>query len=161
MLKLNNVTKTFGNITALSDLTLTVPKGSVFGLVGPNGAGKSTAIRILTGVFRPDSGSVTVDGCPVYENPEVKARIGYIPDEVSFFPTATLDEMRRFYKGIYKNYNDELFGRLCSLFNLQPKAQLRRLSKGMQKQAAFLLPLCTHADVLILDEPVNGSCLKP
>ena len=156
MLKLCNVRKTFGSFTALKDLTLTVPKGSVFGLVGPNGAGKSTAIRILTGVYRPDSGTVTVDGCKIYENPEIKARIGYIPDEVFFFPTATLEEMRRFYKGIYKNYNDELFNRLCTVFSLSPNTQLRRLSKGMQKQAAFLLTLCTHADVLILDEPVDG-----
>ena len=156
MLKLCNVTKTFGSFTALKELTLTVPKGSVFGLVGPNGAGKSTAIRVLTGVYRPDSGTVTIDDSPVFENPELKARIGYIPDEIFFFPSATLNEMRRFYKGIYKSFDDELFNRLCDVFKLPLKGQLRRFSKGMQKQAAFQLTLCTHADVLILDEPVDG-----
>ena len=156
MLKLCNVTKTFGSFTALKDLTLTVPKGAVYGLVGPNGAGKSTAIRILTGVYRPDSGTVTMEEQSIYENPVIKERIGYIPDEIFYFPSATLNEMRRFYKGIYKNFDDELFDRLSEVFKLPLKGQLRRFSKGMQKQAAFQLTLCTHADVLILDEPVDG-----
>ena len=93
MLEMKNVTKTFGNFKALDDLTLTVPSGRVYGLVGPNGAGKSTAIRHLTGVYRPDSGSVTMDGQPIYENPAVKAAIGYIPDEIFYYPSATLDVM--------------------------------------------------------------------
>ena len=156
MLKLSNVTKTFGSFTALEDLTLSVPKGAVYGLVGPNGAGKSTAIRVLIGVYQPDSGTVTMDGQPIFENPAIKERIGYIPDEIFYFPSATLTEMRRFYKGIYKNFDDALFDRLNEVFKLPLKGQLRRFSKGMQKQAAFQLTLCTHADVLILDEPVDG-----
>ena len=71
MLEMQNVTKTFGDFTALKNLSLTVPKGAVYGLVGPNGAGKSTAIRHLTGIYRPDSGTVTMDGQPIYENPEI------------------------------------------------------------------------------------------
>ena len=82
MLEMKNVTKTFGKFKALDDLTLTVPKGSVYGLVGPNGAGKSTAIRLMTGIYRPDSGSVTMEGLPIYENPVSKLRMGYIPDDV-------------------------------------------------------------------------------
>ena len=156
MLKLCNVTKTFGSFTALDELTLSVHKGAVYGLVGPNGAGKSTAIRVLTGVYQPDSGTVTMDGQPIFENPAIKERIGYIPDEIFYFPSATLTEMRRFYKGIYKNFDDALFDRLNEVFKLPLKGQLRRFSKGMQKQAAFQLTLCTHADVLILDEPVDG-----
>ena len=81
MLEIKNLTKTFGSFKALDDLTMTVPKGTVYGLVGPNGAGKSTAIRHALGVYRPDSGSITFDGQPVYENPEVKSRIGSIPDD--------------------------------------------------------------------------------
>ena len=69
MLTLENITKTFGAVKALDDLSMRVPKGSVYGLVGPNGAGKSTAIRVLTGVYRPDSGSVMLEGQPIYENP--------------------------------------------------------------------------------------------
>ena len=80
MLEMKNVTKTFGNFTALDDLSMTVPKGTVYGLVGPNGAGKSTAIRHMTGVYRPDSGTITMEGLPIYENPALKERIASIPD---------------------------------------------------------------------------------
>ena len=156
MLEIRNLTKTFGDFKALDDLSMTVPKGTVYGLVGPNGAGKSTAIRCMVGVYRPDSGSVTMNGEFVYENPDLKARIGYIPDEIFYFPAATLEEMRRFYKGIYPDFDDNLFERLYEIFNLPRKTPIRRFSKGMQKQAAFHLTICCRPDVLILDEPVDG-----
>ena len=156
MLELKNVTKTFGNFKALDDLTMTIPQGAVYGLVGPNGAGKSTAIRHMTGIYRPDSGEVTLEGLPIYENPTVKATIGYIPDDIFYFPSATLEEMRRFYKGIYPNFDNELFQRLYDVFQLPKKTPIRRFSKGMQKQAAFHLTVSTRPDVLILDEPVDG-----
>ena len=156
MLKLKNVTKTFDTVKALDGLTLEVPRGCVYGLVGPNGAGKSTAIRVLTGVYRPDQGTVTMDGQPVYENPAVKQRICCIPDDVFYFPSASMEEMRRFYKGIYPNFDDELYVRLQEIFQLPKKGSIRRFSKGMQKQAAFHLSICTHPDLLVLDEPVDG-----
>ena len=137
MLELKNVTKTFGTFKALDDLTLTVPKGAVYGLVGPNGAGKSTAIRHMTGIYRPDSGSVTLEGLPIYENTAVKGTIGYIPDEIFYFPSATLEDMKRFYRGIYPAFDDELYGKLQEVFALPKKTPIRRYSKGMQKQAAF------------------------
>ena len=156
MLELKNITKTFGSFKALDDLSMTVPRGAVYGLVGPNGAGKSTAIRHMTGVYRPDSGEVTVLGQPVYENPAVKETIGYIPDDIFFFPSATLEDMRSFYKGIYPRFDDKLFDRLYEVFQLPKKGQIRRFSKGMQKQAAFHLAICTRPELLILDEPVDG-----
>ena len=156
MLEIRNLTKSFGSFKALDDLSLTVPRGAVYGLVGPNGAGKSTAIRHMTGVYRPDSGTVTVEGLPVYENPAVKVRMGYIPDDFFYFSSATLDEMRRFYKGIYPTFDSQLFSRLHEVFQLPRRGQLRRFSKGMQKQAAFQLAICTRPEILILDEPVDG-----
>ena len=156
MLKLENVTKTFGDFKALDDLSMNIPKGAVYGLVGPNGAGKSTAIRLITGVYRPDSGSITMEGIGIYENPALKSRIGYIPDEVFYFPSASLEEMRRYYRGIYPGFDDELFERLYEVFQLPKKGQIRRFSKGMQKQAAFQLTICTRPDVLVLDEPIDG-----
>ena len=156
MLEMKNVTKSFGGFTALDGISLTVPKGAVYGLVGPNGAGKSTAIRHLTGIYRPDSGAVTVGGQPVYENVAVKERIGYIPDDIFYFPSASLEEMRRFYRGMYPKFDDKLFGQLCEVFKLPRKGQIRRFSKGMQKQAAFQLTLAARPEVLILDEPVDG-----
>ena len=155
MLEMKQVTKTFGAFKALDDLSLQVPKGAVYGLVGPNGAGKSTVIRHLTGIYRPDSGSVTVDGQPIADDPNLKERIGYIPDEVFYFPSATMEDMRRFYRDLYSRFDDKLYEKLKEIFPL-PAGAIRRFSKGMQKQAAFHLTLCTRPDVLILDEPVDG-----
>ena len=156
MLKLQEVTKSFGRIRALRELSMHVPKGAVYGLVGPNGAGKTTAIRHLTGIYRPDSGLVSMEGQPIYENPQVKARIGYIPDDVFFFPGSTIEDMKKYYKGIYPTFDEQLFNKLFEIFPLFRKSSIQRFSKGMQKQAAFHLSLCTHPDVLILDEPVDG-----
>jgi ABC-2 type transport system ATP-binding protein len=156
MLELKSVTKTFGTFKALDNLSLTVPRGAVYGLVGPNGAGKSTAIRHLTGVYRPDSGEILMEGQPIYENNALKARIGHIPDDIFFYPSATLEEMRKFYKGMYPAFDDALFNRLHEVFQLPKKGQIRRFSKGMQKQAAFQLAIACRPDVMILDEPVDG-----
>ena len=156
MLEMQNVTKRFGDFKALDGLSMTVPKGAVYGLVGPNGAGKSTAIRHLTGIYRQDSGSITMDGERIYEKPEIKERIGYIPDDIFYFPTATMEDMRKFYRGIYPGFDDELYERLYEVFKLPRKSPIRKFSKGMQKQAAFHLVICTRPDVLILDEPVDG-----
>ena len=156
MLEMKNVTKTFGSFHALEGLNMTVPTGTVYGLVGPNGAGKSTTIRHLTGVYRPDCGEITLDGQPIYENPAAKGRIGYIPDDIFYFPSASLEDMRRYYRGIYQQFDNALFERLYEVFQLPKKSPIRRFSKGMQKQAAFHLALCTRPRVLILDEPVDG-----
>ena len=155
MLEMKNVTKSFGSFKALDDLSLQVPKGTVYGLVGPNGAGKSTAIRHLTGIYRPDSGSVTVDNQEIWGDPNLKERIGYIPDDVFYFPSATMEDMHRFYRDLYTRFDDKLYEKLKQIFPL-PAGAIRRFSKGMQKQAAFHLTLCTRPDILILDEPVDG-----
>ncbi|MCI6360113.1 MAG: ABC transporter ATP-binding protein [Clostridiales bacterium] len=156
MIEVKNVTKTFDGFRALDDLTLTVPQGAVYGLVGPNGAGKSTIIRHLTGIYRQDAGTITIDGAPVFENPAVKARVAYIPDDVFYFAQATIADMMRYYRGIYPRFDAERYEKLGAVFALDPKRPIRRLSKGMQKQAAFWLAMCMRPDVLILDEPVDG-----
>ena len=156
MIEIRDVVKTFDGFRALDGVTMTVPRGAVYGLVGPNGAGKSTLIRHLTGIYRPDSGVIDIDGQPVYENPAVKARIAYIPDDVFYFPQATIPDMMRYYRGIYPKFDAERYQKLGEVFQLDPKRQIRRLSKGMQKQAAFWLAMCLRPDVLILDEPVDG-----
>ena len=156
MIEVRDVVKTFDGFRALDGVTMTVPRGAVYGLVGPNGAGKSTLIRHLTGIYRPDSGAIDIDGQPVYENPAVKARIAYIPDDVFYFPQATIPDMMRYYRGIYPKFDAERYQKLGDVFRLDPKRQIRRLSKGMQKQAAFWLAMSLRPDVLILDEPVDG-----
>ena len=157
MIKVNNVVKTFEGFRALDGLTMTAEKGSIYGLVGPNGAGKSTILRHIIGVYRPDSGSVLVDGQPVYENPAVKAKIATIPDELYYFASASTRDMMRFYRGMYPQFDAKRYEALKDAFpEVDEKQPIRRLSKGMQKQSAFWLALCCQPEVLVLDEPVDG-----
>ena len=156
MIEVRDLIKKFDGFTALDAATLTVPKGSVYGLVGPNGAGKSTIIRHLTGIYRQDAGAVEIDGQSVWENAPLKARIAAIPDDWYFFPQATVRDMMRFYKGFYPNFSAERYEKLKEVFAIDEKRQIRRLSKGMQKQVAFWLALSAMPDYLILDEPVDG-----
>lgn len=156
MLKLQNVVKTFDGFRALDALTMTVPQGAVYGLVGPNGAGKSTAIRCVTGIYRPDSGAITLSDAPVFENPAAKARIGYIPDDVFYFASASIRDMAKFYQGVCPKFDLARFEKLREAFDLDPRQPIRRMSKGMQKQAAFWLALCMRPELLVLDEPVDG-----
>jgi ABC-2 type transport system ATP-binding protein len=156
MIEVKNVVKEFDGFRALDGLNMTVPRASVYGLVGPNGAGKSTIIRHLTGIYRQDSGDILIDGENVYENPSVKKRIAYIPDDIFYFPSASISEMANFYRSIYPQFDNERFKKLGDLFEFNPKRQMRKLSKGMQKQAAFWLMMSLKPEILILDEPVDG-----
>lgn len=156
MIKVNNVVKTFGNFTALNGANINVKKGSVYGLVGPNGAGKTTVIKALTGIYRPDSGKITIDGEDVYENTKIKNRMVYVSDDLYFFPGYSIKDMASFYRGIYCNWSDDRFNALNDIFKIDTKRSVRSLSKGMQKQVAFWLGLSANPDVMILDEPVDG-----
>ena len=156
MLEAKNVVKTFDGFRALDSLNMTVPKGAVYGLVGPNGAGKSTIIRHLAGIYRQDSGEVLLDGQPVYETPAVKRRMTVIGDDWYYFPQANIREMARFFAGLYPAFSWERYEKLKQVFPLDEKMMLRRMSKGMQKQAAFWLAVCCMPEYLILDEPVDG-----
>jgi len=156
MIEVKQLTKTFDGFKALDSATITVPDGGVYGLVGPNGAGKSTLIRHLTGIYRPDSGEVLVDGAPIYENPEKKALIAAIPDDWYYFPSATIRDMMRFYRGFYPTFDMERYQRFKSVFTMDEKSVIRRLSKGMQKQVAFWLAMSCRPKYLVLDEPVDG-----
>ena len=157
MIEARNVVKAFDGFRALDGLTMTITRGSIYGLVGPNGAGKSTLLRHVTGVYRQDSGSVLLEGNPIYENPAAKARIASIPDELYYFLSASTRDMMRFYKGFYPRFDAGRYQALKDVFTTVDERQpIRRLSKGMQKQAAFWLALCCRPDVLVLDEPVDG-----
>jgi ABC-2 type transport system ATP-binding protein len=157
VLQINRVVKTFDGFRALDELTMRVEKGAIYGLVGPNGAGKSTILRHITGIYRPDSGSVLMQGQPIYENPAAKAKIAYIPDELYYFESASTRDMMRFYRGIYPHFDDKRYQALREAFpEVDERRPIRRLSKGMQKQSAFWLALCCSPELLVLDEPVDG-----
>jgi len=156
MIKTQDVVKRFDGFCALDNLSLNVPRGAVYGLVGPNGAGKSTLIRLLTGVFRQDSGSILIDGEEVWENPQIKNKIAFISDEVFYFPRSSITDMARFYKSVYPKFDEQRFKKLHDVFNLDDKMPIHRMSKGMQRQYAFWMLLCLMPELIILDEPVDG-----
>ena len=156
MLEVKHLTKTFGGVPALDDLSLTVPRGGVYGLVGPNGAGKSTLIRCLMGIYRPDSGEITLDEQPVYEHTAQKQQMVYIPDEIFFEGSDSIRDLKQLYAGAYPTFDAARFDRLADCFSLSQRRPVRRFSKGMQKQAAFWLAISCRPQVLILDEPVDG-----
>ena len=156
MIEVKNVTKRFDGVLALDGLNITVPGGAVYGLVGPNGAGKSTIIRHLAGIYRQDAGEVWIDGAPVFDNPAIKERVAYIPDDVFYYTQATIRDMMRFYRDLYPRFDTACFEKLGEAFALDAKRPMRKLSKGQQKQAAFWLALSLRPDVVILDEPVDG-----
>ena len=156
MIEVRDVVKKFDGFAALDGASLSVPTGSVYGLVGPNGAGKSTIIRHLTGIYRQDSGTVAIGGESVWENADLKSRIAVIPDDWYYFNQASIRDMMRFYRGFYPNFSMERYEKLKEVFSIDEKKTIRRLSKGMQKQVAFWLALSCMPDYLILDEPVDG-----
>lgn len=156
MIEVKKLVKTFDGFTALDSATLTVPKGAVYGLVGPNGAGKSTLLRHITGVYKQDSGQVTVCGIPVYENRHAKERIVSIPDDWFYYNQSTIREMAKLYAGMYPQFDGGRFEKLRELFHLPEKKPIRRMSKGMQRQAAFWITMSCLPEYLVLDEPVDG-----
>lgn len=156
MIEVRNLVKSFDGFRALNDTNITVPKGSIYGLVGPNGAGKSTLLRHILGIYRQDEGTVTIDGEKVWENDKLKERIASIPDDWFYFNQATVKDMKEFYKGFYGNFNTERYEKLKEVFNIDEHRVIRQLSKGMQKQVAFWLALSTMPEIMVLDEPVDG-----
>ncbi|HWQ77712.1 MAG TPA: ABC transporter ATP-binding protein [Anaerovoracaceae bacterium] len=156
MIKVTNLDKSFDGFAALSDLNLNVKKGSIYGLVGTNGAGKTTLIKHVTGILKPDQGEILIEGSPVYENIPIKERMGYIPDDLYFFSTYNLKESAKFYRSVYPNWNQNRYGHMVKQFELNEKRKLSKFSKGMQKQAAFILTMSSMPDYLILDEPIDG-----
>lgn len=156
MIEVKKLVKTFDGFTALDSATLTVPKGAVYGLVGPNGAGKSTLLRHITGVYKQDSGQVLVNGVPVFENRHAKERIVFIPDDWFYYNQSTIREMAKLYAGMYPQFDGGRFEKLRELFHLPEKKPIRRMSKGMQRQAAFWITMSCLPEYLVLDEPVDG-----
>ena len=162
MIQANKVTKSFFSAgmkepyIALNELSCEIPSGCIYGLVGSNGAGKSTFLRLLTGVYKADSGEMTIDGLPVWENPEAKDKIVYVPDELYFLPQSTMKKMAHYYKAIYQKFNWERYYNLTETFGLDENANLNTFSKGMKRQAATILALSTMPDYLFFDETFDG-----
>ena len=125
MIKLENINKSFGKYPAVSDVSLNIEDSQVFGLVGTNGAGKSTLLRMISGILRQDSGRITLNGQPVYNRPDVKQQIFFIPDDPYFFPNGNAADMCSYYKTVYPYFNPFLFEKMLGDFSLDPKRPVR------------------------------------
>ena len=134
MIRVQGLTKSFEGVRALDGLDLHVPRGAVYGLVGPNGAGKSTLIRHLAGIYRQDKGEVLIDGAPVFDDPSVKARLAYIPDEIFYYPQASIRDTMRLYRAVYPRFSPERFEALGRAFDLDTRRSMRKLSKGSRSR---------------------------
>lgn len=156
MIKVSDVVKHFDKYRVLDGININVPRGTIYGLVGPNGAGKTTVINHITGMLKPESGTITINGEPVYENENIKQHVLSIADDWFYYSTATVKEMAAFYESIYKGFSRERYNAIKQIFDIDEKRQIRKFSKGMKKQVAFWLSLSAMPDVLILDEPLDG-----
>ncbi|HZK44092.1 MAG TPA: ABC transporter ATP-binding protein [Syntrophomonadaceae bacterium] len=156
MIEVRGLHKSFDGFQALRDVNITVPESSVYGIVGPNGSGKTTLIKHMVGILIPDQGSIKINGKEVFDNPVIKSKIAYVPDDIYFFPQANLKDMIKFYAQVYPDFNHERLEKLIPLFPLDQQMPIRRFSRGMKKHVAFILALSAMPDVLILDEPMDG-----
>lgn len=156
MIEIKSVTKKFGEIRALNEISLEIEEGKIFGLIGTNGAGKSTLMNILSGVYRQDSGEVLIDGETVYENEEIKAKIGYISDEPFYPRNSTPESMAKLYQSVYSRFDIYRFYDFMAKLDLDKKRKISTFSKGMKKQLSIALVLCINPKYLILDETFDG-----
>ena len=156
MIQVERLTKKFQTYTALNQISVSVQPGSVFGLVGSNGAGKSTLLRTIAGIYKPDSGTVAIDGTPIFEHPNVKNDIFFISDFPYFIPQSNMKEMAKFYASMYSNWSHERYREFCSLFPIEEKMKISSMSKGMQRQVALICALSTQPKVLLMDEIFDG-----
>ncbi len=156
MIEVMNVCKSFADLMAINDVSLSVNKGSIYGLVGSNGAGKTTLLKLLAGIYQQDNGSISIHSSPVFENIEIKNQVLFIPDQLYYFSNYTIQDMADFYSQIYPDWNQERYLKLKEVFNIDVKRRIKTLSKGMQRQVAFWLGFALVPELMILDEPLDG-----
>ncbi len=160
MIEVTGISKRFGAHTALSNITLSVEDGMVYGLVGYNGAGKTTLLKIIAGVYKPDAGEVRIDGVPMHNDRISHDSLFIVADEPFFLPQATPETMRSFYRGYYPHWSDDVYERMLALFGLDPTAKITGFSKGMQRQLGILLGFATGVRTMLLDESFDGLDLS-
>ena len=152
MIRTNSLTKRFTSFTALENVTCSIESGCIYGMVGSNGAGKSTFLRTIAGVYKPDAGQALIDDQPVWNNPKIKARIAYIPDEPYFLNGASMSRMAKMYRAMFPAFDVSRFKQLADAFSLDTKKSLNTFSKGMRRQAMIALALASKPQYILFDE---------
>lgn len=155
MLSVNNIRKSIEGKLILDDISFSLKKGKIVGLIGRNGVGKTTLLRTLVGILDPDSGSVTYNNVNIHTHPEIKQKIAYVPDSTNLLRNYSIKEIVKLYEMIYNDFDTDYFYELLNRFNL-PDRKIRGFSKGMQALLNMILSFSTRADLIILDEPTNG-----
>jgi ABC-2 type transport system ATP-binding protein len=157
VINVSELSRRFGATTALAAVSLSLPRGAVYGLVGANGAGKTTLIKHILGLLRAESGSVRVFGLdPVADPVAVLSRIGYLSEENDLPGWMRVDELIRYSRAFYPAWDDEYAEELRQSFALDPAAKIKTLSKGQKARMGLLIALAYRPDLLVLDEPSSG-----
>jgi len=157
VINVSELTRRFGAKTALDSVSVSMPRGAVYGLVGANGAGKTTLIKHILGLLRAESGSVRVFGLdPVADPVAVLSRIGYLSEENDLPGWMRVDELIRYSRAFYPAWDDEYAEELRQSFALDPAAKIKTLSKGQKARMGLLIALAYRPDLLVLDEPSSG-----
>lgn len=156
MINIEGLTKTFDGYNAVDGVTCSIQDGCIYGMVGSNGSGKSTFLRLIAGIYKPDKGNVYIDGIPVYEHPEVKNKLAFVPDDLYFVNNSSMKRMAGFYNCVYSNFDMDRFCSLSEMFKLDINKSVSTFSKGMKRQAAIILAVSSHPQYLLLDETFDG-----
>ncbi len=156
MIELQDITLDFDEKRVLDGVTMTIPDGRAFGLLGSNGAGKSTILRLLSGIYRTQGGTLRIDGQDVYDNVKLKEQICFINDETIQFTDYTLTGLKNYYKRFYRTFSEEKFNKLHAVLNLPLNKKLSTFSKGMKRQAIVICAIACCTKYLFLDEAFDG-----
>ena len=156
MIKITNLSKSYGDKKVLEDLNCTIKTGSIYGLIGANGAGKSTLLRIIMGIFQKNSGSIEIDGKEISDSEEFKQKLVFVPDDLFFFKNYSINDMVIFYSKLYKNFDKEFAIKMFDKLKLNRKQKIQTFSKGMKRQTALVCALATNADYMFFDETFDG-----
>lgn len=156
MLEVKNYSLNYGDSKILNNVSFSLDKGKILGIVGPSGVGKTSLIRGIVGIYKGNEGSILYNGEEVYDNPNVKEKIAFAPDEHNSFYLITLKEIINFYEGLYPNFNKVKFYNINKLFKIPLNKRFLQMSKGMKMRVNLMIAFSLDAELIVLDEPTSG-----
>lgn len=156
MIEIKNLKKSFDTKIVLSDLCSNIPDNAIYGLIGANGTGKSTLLRLINSIYKPDEGTILIDGVSSYDNEEVKKEMVFVPDDLFFYPGYSLYDTAKFYQAMYPKFNLEFVFDTARKLKLDFNKSINTFSKGMRRQCAIICALATNAKYIFFDETFDG-----
>lgn len=154
LLRCENLTKRYGNVLALDNISLSLESGRIIGLLGPNGSGKTTLIKIINGLLTPDSGNLTI--CGNAPGPETKAVVAYLPDNIYLNSWMRVEQIIAYFTDFYADFRPDLALQMLEKLGISPKRRLKALSKGNKEKVCLILTMSRNAKLYVLDEPIAG-----